>query len=98
MRKRWTEGEDLVVYRNICRNLDNMQKAFEESAEALGRSINGVSSRWYNHISKKTDSTAFMLLSETRAWNNRKNPKPTTPTLEMKTSMWKRILRFFRLS
>lgn len=96
MKKRWTEGEDLVVYRSICKNLECMSTAFREAAEKLERSPKAVSARWYNHISKQADSTAFMLLSETKAWNNRKNPKSSTPTLEVRPSLWRRILKFFR--
>lgn len=96
-RKKWTDDEDLVVYRQVKNNLENMQKAFREAAELLGRSPKAVTIRWYKYISKQTNSTAFVLLSETRAYNNRKNISETTPVINTRPSFWKRILRVLGL-
>ncbi|MBQ9391987.1 MAG: hypothetical protein IJU02_07360 [Lachnospiraceae bacterium] len=97
-RKRWTEDEDLVVYRLVKDHLENMKVAFEEAANQLGRTPNAVCTRWYSYISKQQGSMAFMLLSESKSWPNRKNPKENTPKLEVKKSLWNKILRALGIS
>lgn len=96
MRRRWTDQEDLYVYRCVKSHLENMNKGFEEAAEALNRTKSSVSQRWYRYISKQ-DSTAFLLISETKSWRNRKMINSKTPKIKNKRTFWKKILKLLAL-
>ena len=91
--RRWTEQEDLLVYELVVQTPENTKTAFKKAAEQLGRTKAAVATRWYSHISKQQGAIAFMLLSEKKSWINRKNPTESTPVTEVKTSLWRRLLR-----
>lgn len=92
-RKRWSDEEDRVLINQVGRSPQNLQKAFEATAEILGRTVGACEIRWYKFLKKREDSIAFTLIGANKA---SKNSKVGGTTTKVNKSLWAKIKALFK--
>lgn len=92
--KRWSKDEDLVLFRAVSDQPNNLRKAFIAVSLETGRTVAGVRQHWYDVLCKNPSksNTAFITVSKGKKVVNGKN-KPATP---VKKSLWSKILNLFK--
>ena len=96
-KRRWSNDEEQVIIDKVRQHSNNLQRAFEEAAEELGRTKYAVEFRWYGKL--RNTEIVFMTVSAKRKNINTKNTmkgKQDTSE-EVQTSIWRRILRLLGL-
>ena len=92
-RRRWCDEEDRVLINQVGKSPQNLQKAFEDTAEILGRTTGACELRWYCVLKKREDSVAFTLVG---AHGASKNSKLGGTTKKINKTLWERIKALFK--
>jgi len=71
--RKWTQAEDTRLLRQVKAFPQNLTRCFLIVAEELDRTPKGVAGHWYQSLSKRPDSIAFLTVSEHNKLFNRKN-------------------------
>ena len=99
VRRKYTPEEDQAIFRAVKDSTTSLKASFISIALQLGRSPQGVAYRWYTVLSNPEHpnymGTAMILIKEHRAGINRTNTEKFP--VEIRVSIWKRILRFLHL-
>jgi len=97
--RRWSAAEDAALLAAVKDCPQNLNLAFEASAQATGRSVDACRNRWYTAIRKRKDRESIALCCFSgKSYNiNRKNCKDAVPAQQSSgfRSLWERIINFF---
>lgn len=78
-----------MIIRCIAKHTYNLRRGFQEAAEILKRTEGGVSSHWYQKLSKDRSEVnrVFATISRDQGLLNRKIGEPTP----IKVSLWRKL-------
>jgi len=90
--RRWTQGEEDILLRQVKAFPQNLSRCFMMVSEEIGRSQLAVANHWYTVTSKKPENIAYLFLTPSYVNRNRKNGvgEETPPNL------WTRVMAFLR--
>lgn len=96
-KRRWTNDEEQVIIAKVRQHSNNLQRAFEEASEELGRTKDAVAFRWYSKL--RNTEVVFMTISAKRKSVNTKNTiqGKQDNSEEVQLSIWRRILNILGL-
>ena len=89
--RRWTEDEELVIFRHVGASPYNLKRSFENASEELGRTVKAVELRWYTKLCK--EQVTFLTYGRETLNRNRKNVyvNSSDNTETKRKSLWKKI-------
>ena len=87
------EETQKLLAKNISNNIGNIQEAFRKTAEQSNKSLNTISSGYYNKTSPyyKDKTACFMMASKNKMAMNSKNfntTKTATKTTKQRLKLW----------
>lgn len=96
--KHWTEEEKQLLIEEVDKSIGNYSEAFRVVSERTGRTVKGVSSYWYNVLSKKQGIWMATIGKEISIPNKKVVRKSSShgTSKKTRTTWWGSILRWFK--